>query len=238
MLYIFYGSDEKRAEAKFEQFINSLRTKKGDSILVHLSEDDKSFEEWENLIVGQSMFGEKSIITGRQLLADKMVCNFFTEQFQAIINSANMFVLLEKDIPPEWFKVEASSSFKLQKFDTGAKVAKNDFNIFVLGDSLGARDRRKLWLVFTEARERGVPAEEIFWQFYRQLKNLLLVATAKSDKELGLHPFVLGKIKKQIAKFSVEELNIFIHSLVKIYHEVRGGKRELDIALERWVMEI
>ena len=55
---------------------------------------------------------------------------------------------------------------------------------------------------------------------------------------LGLHPFVITKTKRFTKNFEEKELEEHSRTLLHSYHNARGGGDELDVALEKFVLNL
>lgn len=238
MFYLIHGDDERKSEEKFSSLLNQLLTKKTNPTVFRINDENFDPAQFEEFIFGQTLFEQKYIVACRRILENKLACEFIETNLASIAASPHIFVFYEKKLPAGMLKKITNEAEKVQTV-TDSKLKKKDlFNVFSLGDALNARDRRKLWLIFTQALHYGLPAEEIFWQFSRAVRNLLLVKKTAKPETLGLHPFVLKKTLQASDKFSIEELTDLSDQLVGLFHQVRNGEREMDIALERFVMEV
>jgi len=238
MLYLIHGDDEQKSEEKFSSLLDKLSAKKDQTTVFKISGDNFDQAHFEELILGQTLFAEKYVVACRQVLENKIACDFITTQLQPIADSPHVFIFYEKKLPVGLTKKITDHAQKVQTVTGIADKKKPIFNIFSLSDAFGARDRRKLWLIFTQAIYHGIPPEEIFWQFSRAVNNMILVKKTKNLESLGLHPFVLKKTLQSSDKFSIEELTNLSDQLVSLFHDVRNGEQEMDIALERFVMEV
>ena len=187
----------------------------------------------EELIDGNSLFGEKLSVHGEDLLA-----NFETEieeLFSRLVESQTKFVFIEEELGAPL----AKKIIKLGGLIKEAKpvTSKPSFNVFALSDALGARDRKKLWVTFEKALMCGLPAEEIFWKFQWQIKNLLLVKAGPENVKT-LNPFVASKAEFAAKNYETEELKTLSRELVGIFHASRRGERDLEVGLERLILSL
>lgn len=238
MLYLIWGSDSQKREIKFKNLIESLLAKKTDATLFKLEGEDWDEAQFEELILGQSLFVKKYIVAGRNLFTNDIASEFISKHLDALAEAKHIFIFNEEKIPTKLVKPLHLAAEKILRFDKVSTKIRPAFNVFLLGDALGARDRRRLWLSFIKALQFGVLPEEIYWQYIRMVKNMLAVAKESNLDLLKLHPFVLNKTKKYLNNFSINELEDFHHRLVLLYHQVRSGRHEMDIALERFILEV
>ena len=108
-----------------------------------------------------------------------------------------------------------------------------EFNIFALTDAIGARDKKRAWILYQEALGAGLSAEEIFFKIVWQVKTLLLASKTKSLLETDMKPFSYSKAKSYLKNFKPNELEKLSEDLVVGYHRARQGKGELETFVEK-----
>ena len=108
-----------------------------------------------------------------------------------------------------------------------------EFNIFALTDALGARDKKRAWILYQEALGAGLSAEEIFFKIVWQVKSLLIASKTKNVTETDMKPFPYSKAKSFLKNFSTSELQNLSEALVIGYHRVRRGEGELETFVEK-----
>jgi len=116
--------------------------------------------------------------------------------------------------------------------------SKTDFNIFSLGDALGKRDRKNLWILYEKAIASGISPEEIHGTLFWQVKSMILSKSAKDAEEAVLKPYVFKKSNSYAKNFTSEELFAISSKLVDIYHEARRGVHDFGIALELFILQV
>ena len=163
--------------------------------------------------------------------------DFFEEfmgQLEALATSNNTFVVIENDIKaPEKKKfakyVEAVNEYKAEK-------AEQSFNIFKIAEALARKDKRSLWVLLNEAKRNGASAEEIIGILWWQLKTIRLAGLTKSASEAGVKDYPYQKAKQALRSFKAGELEKISLDLITLYHDAHKGKKDIDIALEKWVL--
>ncbi|HDH03914.1 MAG TPA: hypothetical protein ENH22_00105 [Candidatus Campbellbacteria bacterium] len=138
------------------------------------------------------------------------------------------------------------ASREIEKYVLGGKIefwgTKNDYNPFHICDAFVAKNKNKTWVLFQQALLRGVAAEDVFWKIWWQVKNLLLIKKLSESnvknlrKESGLHPFVVKKTLTALKNFTGKELNGYSSQLVNLYHDIRKGRAEFEIGLEKFLI--
>ena len=132
------------------------------------------------------------------------------------------------------FEVRAKSADEL---DLGEKSDER-FNIFLLTDAIGERDKRNAWLIYRKALASGMSAEEIFWRVMWGVKSLILAQKTSSPEESGLNPFVYRKAKSFLKNWEITELEKLSKALVDGLHRSRRGNSEIEIILEKEILSL
>jgi hypothetical protein len=114
----------------------------------------------------------------------------------------------------------------------------NRFNIFLLTDAIGARDKRGAWVIYQKALASGMVADEIFWRVMWGVKALILAEKAKGVEETGLNPFVYKKNRVFLKNWKREELMNLSERLTLGYHDARRGIGDIDSLLEKTILSI
>ena len=86
------------------------------------------------------------------------------------------------------------------------------------------RDKKQLWILYTQAKREGISDEEIHGILFWQVKAMLLAARSKDAGAAGLNPFVYSKSKGFLKNFEEKEVENISSSLVTLYHDSRRGK--------------
>lgn len=237
MFYLFYGDDGKKARAKWHAVINSFQTKQPDGTVFHFNAEDFNLAQFAELISANDLFGAKRLVACDHVLENDAATETIADNLSEIVNSPNTFVMLETEVAADLVKQIKKVGGKLEEHALALKSAPPPFNIFAINDALVARDRKRLWLVYQQALQTGLSAEEIFWKLAWQIKTMLIVGKQTGEIKT-LKPFVLGKAKRGLAKFKVEELEQLSGELVGLWHEARRGMVEFDLGLERLLLSV
>jgi len=141
------------------------------------------------------------------------------------------------------------ASKEIEKHKLGGGVSKAAFfcekyNLFAICDAVAERNKEKAWVSLQEGTLSGILPEEIFYKVVWEIKNLLMIKKLQSagvknlEKETGLHPFVAKKALVGARNFTEEELRGYSFGLVNLYHDVRNGRAEFQIGLEKFLLRI
>lgn len=238
MIYFIYGDPDK-ARKKAHDLIDSMQKKRADASLVRVDSDTWRPDMLDELLGGQGLFHSKLIIHVDKLLKNKEAKEVFVGSLKEIQESPNVFVFLEEDMDKATLGKFEKKAEKVQFFEPSEpKEREEGFKIFSLTEALGMRNKKQLWILYTEAKRHDVSDEEIHGILFWQVKAMLLAGKTPTAAEAGLNPFVYSKSKGFLKNFSEEELVRLSSDLVHIYHDSRRGKFELASALERLILQL
>jgi hypothetical protein len=116
------------------------------------------------------------------------------------------------------------------------KGEKIDF--FEFADALGRKDKKSLWVLFQDALEEQVPAEEIHGIFFWQVKSMLLAQKCKSPIDANMKPYPFQKAREYSRNYKDGELEKISFKLVSMYHEAHRGNEDFHIALESFILSL
>jgi DNA polymerase III delta subunit len=231
MLYSFYGTDIARVRTLALKKLGELRHEGGEVVIIP-SHDD-SLGMLKDALGATSLFGSGGLYL---LDTPSESSEFFVsviEVLSELRDSANAFVLIEGPLKAADEKKIEKESTEAHKIDGGVK---KDFNVFALSDALLARDKKTLWILLQESWQSGRTSEELIGTLFWQMKILRLSEIAKSAEESGQKPFVFDKAKRALKNFKPGEVATLSQALVLLYHEGHGGTRNIDHALEEWIL--
>ena len=149
--------------------------------------------------------------------------------------SPNTFIILEGALLAPAKKAYAKYAASTEEF-TADKSER--FNTFGMAEVLAQKDKRKLWVLLQEARLSGLREEEIIGMLWWQLKSLRLAALTNSAEEAGMKDFPYNKSKRALSTFAPGEVTALSQSLLELYHAGHAGLRDMDSALEQWVLTL
>lgn len=237
MIYLLYGTNTAKSRNKLSKLIGALLSKKPDAMLVRTNSED--FEEGflNEHIQSQGLFEQKSIVVLDTVFENKIYKDIVLKNLKKLQASDNVFIILEGKLDAKSLEKLTKHSAKVQACTLPkTKEKKFDFNIFELSDALGARDRKKLWVIYQEGKMHNISDEEMHGILFWGTKNMLLCKKAKNATEAGLSSFVYRKAQTQSKNYSENELVNISQSLVQMYHHARRGQTPLNIAFERFIL--
>ncbi len=233
MLFIFNGNDEVLVRAKARAHALSLQ---GENCgFLTLENDTFSPTVFDESFFAQSFFGTTYVVFCDHVFENKENLEFFEKFSEEIVKSKNNCVIAEKTLPVAVATKFKKAGAKILDF----KIEKKDerkFNTFALGDALGMKDKKNLWILFVQARELGLEGEEICGVLFWQIKNILLALNTKTFTEAGVSEYPYKKAKNFSKVWKEEELQSSLLHLTKMYHDAHRGKGDFMNQLEIFVL--
>lgn len=114
-------------------------------------------------------------------------------------------------------------------------------NIFACMDAVAERDLPRAASAIRAERIAGVEDAHLFSMLVRQFRLLLIVQSFESEsggargtmaKELGLHPFVAGKISSQARSFSATDVRNRFGLLFRLDRDIKTGRLTHEAAVD------
>src|SRR5680860_201703 len=232
MIYLIQGSDTVKTRHKYDALIDSLLTRKQDSLAWKIDSENFNEEKILELIVSQDLFAHKYIVGCDHLVGDKKSAEFILANLGAIQESANIFIILEDTLAEKELKQIKKYTEKDLSYDKKLGEKKK-FNIFTITDTLGERNRKKLWVLYQEALQSGIEEEDLFWKFQWMVKHMLFFKKTKDISTSELKSFARSKIERYAHNYQTEELEELSTKLVDLFHAVRRGEGEMETGLEK-----
>jgi DNA polymerase III delta subunit len=237
MFFLYTGTDRDKTLAKAAAMVEALRKKRPDSAFISLSDQALTQGRLEELVAGQGLFDEKSIVRISGAFVEKELGEFVAKHWEDFKLSPNAFVFVEEKINKVPLEKAGKFAEKLEVFDLPERK-RGEFNAFALSDALGARDRKALWALYREAIAAEVECEELCGVLFWQVKSMFLAQDTKSAAEADLNPFVYGKAKRYAGNYKEGELAHLSGELVLLYHEAHRGKRDFELGLEQLLLKV
>lgn len=232
MLYVVFGNDAVGVRTKAHELITRLSEGRG---VLSVTGETYSHGMLSDLAGSVSLFSQEDVVILDSPSENPAMFEEVTDNAELIGESENTFVLIEGGLlSPEKKKLEKHAKDMIEV----KRPESERFNAFALADAFVRRDKRSLWLLLVRAREEGLSNEEIIGTLYWQVKMLRLAERTKSAEEAGQKPFVYQKAKRALASFKTGELDVISRDLLSIYHDGHLGKRDIDLALEHWVLTL
>ena len=239
MIYLLFGNDTSKSRDKLSKLVATLLSKKPDAMLVRADSDTFEEEFLFEHTESQGLFETNSIVVFDTVFENEVYKSLVLKSLKDLEASTNVFIILEGKLDKKTLDRISKHAAKVQEFSTPTVKNKNGgFNIFELGDALGERNRKKLWVIYQEGRMNNCKEEEMHGIAFWSVKSMMLASNAKDATSSGLSPFLYRKASTQAKNYKEDELFNISTELVKMYHEARLGEDPLDIAFERFILNL
>ena len=240
MIYLIYGNNFSKTRSKLQEILSLQIKKKPDASYFKLNSENWDTRILDEFISSQGLFESKYIVVVDSMLSNKDSYEEIKTKLKEISASPNIFIFIDGSLTKEMVNKVSKYSEKIQEFSDKKEgpTKIGEINVFTMTDALGARDKKRLWIMYQKAIFVGMEPEEIFRLFFWQIKSMLISQMSKSAKDAGLNPFVYKKSLGFAKNFKKDELNKLSSDLIRTYHDARRGILDFNIALERFVLEI
>ncbi len=232
MVHVFFGSDRTAVRNAADTL---LATYRGTHTINTIDMYHYEPGQLVNATEGMSLFGEQFVYVIDTPSQDEAVRTELMDNLTSLAEAPHHYVILEHSLLAPIKKQFAKVATTLEEFSAASKER---FNTFALTDALVARDRRRLWLLFSEAKEVGIADEEIIGVLWWQLKAIRIAALTSSAEEAGMKSFPYSKAKQALRQFPLAQVEDTARRLLALYHDGHAGKRDLNLALEQFVLTV
>lgn len=236
MLYVFYGSDVHKVADKANSLVATLKERRPDALIFTFEEASVDPSALDELLGAQGLFVEKHIVhvkTPFETVEHRELILTRLEQFAL---SSNVVVLsLGKLLAEHKREIEKHAT----KIEEHTATKKNiEYNVFALGDALGARNPRSLWMHYIVARRSGIVPPALHGTLLWAARSMVLASRFSSPEEADQKPNTYSKFKRYAQNYTEEELRELPRTLLRLYHDAYRGRHDLDTALERWTLTV
>lgn len=237
MIYFLYGTDTKSSRKKMHEILGQLSTKRPNSEVFKITSENWQSEQFDELLGAQGLFEKKYIVVLDFLLSQKDIKENILQKLKEMQEVEHWFLILDGKVDSMTIKKIEKFSYKSQEFEK-TESKKESPIIFTITDKLLARNKKQLWVCFTDLLGQGIPAEEIHGVLFWAVKNMVIAARVDSQKESGLAPFSYSKALSGGRNYKLAELKKMSSDLVEMVHKVRNGEGEMGVMLEKWVLGV
>lgn len=230
MLYVFYGTDRTAVRDA------ALRESEALGISPTIIEDITYVSGSVASAVGaSSLFGGTECYILDTPSGDEDFESEVTGSLKELAASENVFIVLEGALLADAKKKYIKHANKVEEF-TATKAER--FNSFAIAEALAKKDKKNMWVLLNEAQAAGLRNEEIIGMLWWQLKALRLAKLTRTPEEAGMKDYPYKKSKQALSNFKDGEVEQLSRSLLELYHLGHQGKRDMDMALEEWVLTV
>jgi hypothetical protein len=242
MIYFLHGADTYKARKKLHELLSQAKTKRPEAELFKLTTENWNEGGLEELLVSRGLFEQKYTVVLDTLFEKKEIREYILGRLKDLSESDQIFLILEGKVDAAIVKkiekvAKQVQEFKKQDLAGQGGEKKQTFNIFGVTDGLLHKDKKKLWISFIDAINRGVAVEEIHGIFFWQIKNMIIASSTKLSTS-GLAPFSYNIALAASKLYSPGEMKKFSSNLLHMTHLVRRGKGDMEVMLERWILSL
>lgn len=238
MIYFFYG-DAIKAGDKAKALSDSLLKKKPDASLFVINDENCNAETFQEMVQSTALFENKYIVRVKQVLQTSgarrqtpIIFDFLKE----MKDSENIFIWNEeKVLKTELKKIEKVAEKVVETARSEKREARSN-KVFSICDPIISRDKQKAWIIYQDLI-KDYPIPELHGIIFMQFKNIAISFKA-NQKDSGLAPFPYNQAKRAQTKYEEKEVLEKVNELANIVHESRSGGVELEIALEKFILNI
>lgn len=236
MLYVIYGNNRdqglKHAQVLRDGFLNK-------GAVLEVVEEEKISDEWlEEALSSAGLFGERSIFVLQGVLEKKENQDIFISKKENLKNSGNVFLILEPSFSKKTAEEFEGCAEEVKEFAVSKNEDKPEFNIFSLGDALGGRNKKELWILYQRAVVAGLRDEEISGTLFWSIKNIALIKSVDGKTDAGINPYVAKKARLFAKNYTNDEIKNISQTLSRAYHEAHRGGEPMGIALEKFILSL
>ncbi len=233
MITVFYGTDTLTIRQAARDRLATL-VDQGYQ-MEQFSDDVPTTADIARMVGSVSLFGAASVYLLDQPSDSEEFWEAILASVTDLLHSSNHLIIIERGLlAPAKKKLGIPG---VEMHECMATVAKSSFDPFLINDALLAKDKKSLWVLLQRARLQGIPVEETIGILWWQLKSLRLVAMSASAAMAGMKSYPYDKTKRSLRNFKPGEVESLSRTLLRVYHDGRGGVKDIDNALEEWVLQ-
>jgi DNA polymerase III delta subunit len=236
MLYVFLGDDRQKNVSDMHRLKSEILKDIPDLDEYYLEGGETGVSEVQFFLQGTDLFSKKRLVVLDNFSGNIEPWNFLLENAKEYKNSEHIFIVLDEIVDPLVTKTFTTHAEKVSV--ARQPLERELFTIFSLADAVASRNKKQAWIEYQKAVLSGKSAEEIHGTLFWQIKALMLASKSKTANEAGMKPYPFSKAQQASKKFSQDELTNKLETLLEVYHESRMGKRNLDLALEEFVLKV
>lgn len=238
MLKVFFGPDTAKARAALMAEIAKFRDRYPNAPVSRFDADHCDPQEVAGAIGSASLFGDPACVVLDGLFERAEGTETFLPLLSEAAKNANSVLLFESAPKAE---IKKSLLVLVDKKDIKefAKTEKReDGAVFALGDTLGAKDKRKFWELYVRLRRDGHAPEEIHGTLWWAAKSLYIAKTCSRTEaeEAGVKGYSYTKYADFAKKWTEDEMRHVLDRLKDMPHE--RDVAELQVQLEQFALTL
>lgn len=236
MLYVIYGNDREKGRARLHALREELSAQGGSVEVV--GEGAVTSETLEQMSATRGLFGGPTIFVFDGILEKKAEQELVAHVVGDLARSPNHMLIFEPALAKEHREALAGYAKEILDCSVQKVGEKPSFNIFALGDALGERKKKDLWVLYQKAQVHDIEPEEICGTLFWSVKNMALMKDGVAGDDAGLNPFVAKKTRTFAKNYTRTEIVDLSRALMSAYHEAHRGGEPMTVALERFILNL
>lgn len=233
MLTVYTGTDLVAVQESLLAYVDATKEKNPSLEVTRIETEQYEPGLLKSLLSSVSIFNSSNLYIFDYPFLNEELQKEILAEAEAMGESKDYFVIVEKTLLAAQKKSLQPHAIELKDHK---KEEKDLFSPFTLAEALALRDKRKLWILLATAKKNNLTAEEIIGILWWQIKMLRLAKLTKSATEAGVKDYPYNKAKKALALYKPGQIEALAESLLKLYHDGHAGKRDIDLALEEWIL--
>ncbi|MEK7460495.1 MAG: hypothetical protein AAB628_03020 [Patescibacteria group bacterium] len=234
MLYVLYGNDRVHGLKYFQTLRSKLSN--GEVLVEVVPEENISSGWFDEALVSKGLFGGNALFVLSGVLEKKENQELLVVKKEGLARSENIFLIFEPTLAKKVAEDLAPHVEEIREFALSKNESRPEFSIFSLGDALGERNKKDLWVLYQKAVASGLSDEEISGTLFWSVKNIALMKNNDGKSDAGLNPYVAKKVRMYAKNYTHEEIKNISQALTSLYHEAHRGGEPMNIALERFIL--
>lgn len=231
MLYITHGNDR----AKQKIYIEAIKTKhKGASFAVfERSEFNK--ESFEQMISGDSLFGESFCITLDGVCEIQENREFILSLKKELKENTSIVILQEAFLESDFIDQITDCASEVVNFAIASE--KPDFTLW---SAFYGRDKKAAWQAYLDISKKEA-SEKTQAGLLSQVRNMYKIKNAPSGttyKELGFaKEGSYGSAARGAGKYSTKEISDMLYELSEMPLRAHSGETDFSLELEKFILK-
>lgn len=210
MIFLYLGTDRKKARSMMDAAIKKIAGKDGTVIRIS---DSNDVADLEAALQGGGMFGGERVVVLDGVFANEEMRVVVENVLESLGTSEETVFVYEEKPNAATKRLLEKYAKKSEMFDA-PKVERED-NFFAVANAFRAGKKKELWVLLQREYALGKAPEMLHGTFFWAAKQMVLKPRGASDVTRG---------KKLVAE------------LAALPHEARRGGEDLEYALERFVL--
>ena len=237
MIYFFFGADWKKARDKAKWTIDE-EVKRGKELVV-LDCSGDVFMTLKEFSSARGLFNEELVVFVDKLIDEDAISEKdLLTAVSLFKETKNSIVVLEgENLERDFIDNMQKMADIFEEFDK-QKLQESSFNTFALSDALFERNRKKLWILYRRAIQEGISAENVQGVLFWAVEMMSIASVCDSHLEAGVSAYPFRKAKEAVSKYGHQNSFNMPFILTKILHETRKKGEDLEINIEKFILNI